>query len=81
MRFLRHDATGYADVAAVLGCRSLADVISLFVFAHDGQVNEVFLYLRAESVCGVLGSGIRVDTQVAQLLQVISADNLLFAQF
>ena len=35
----------------------------------------------AESVCGVLSSGIRVDAQVAQLLQVISADNLLFAQF
>ena len=78
---LRHDAAGYADVSAVLGCRSLADVISFLVLADDGQVNKVFLYLRAESVCGVLCSGIRVDAQVAQLLQVISADNLLFAQF
>ena len=78
---LRHDAACDADVAAVLWCRSLADVVSFIILAYDGQVNEAFLYLRAESVCGVLSSGIRVDAQVAQLLQVISADNLLFAQF
>ena len=78
---LRHDAAGYADISAVLGCRSLADVVSFLVLASNRQVNKVFLYLRAESVRGVLGGGIGVDAQVAQLLQIVPADDFLFTQF
>ena len=59
---LRHDASCDADVAAVLGRGSLVDVFALFVLADDRQVNEVFLYLRAESVGGIFGCGIGIDT-------------------
>ena len=41
---LRHDAAGYADISAVLGCSRLPNVVSFLVLAHDGQVNEAFLY-------------------------------------
>ena len=73
-----HHTACYAHDAAVLRCGGLAYVVALLVFAYDGQVDEAFYYLCAESVSGVFCCRVWLYAHAAQLLKRLTSDNLLF---
>ena len=45
------------------------------------SLGELLVDFGGEGVGGILGSGVGVDAQLAQLLQIVAANDFLFAQF
>ncbi len=81
---LAHDASRDAHVAAVRGCGGNVGTLAILIGLGrliDRKVHKGLAYLCAPGIHRVLCSGIGVNAQVAQLLQVVSPDNLLVAQF
>ena len=77
---LAHDTACNAYIATILGCgrsRNFLPIGSL----HCGQVNKRAAYLGTPCIHRIFCSRIRVNTQVTQLLEIVSPYYLLIAQF
>ena len=59
----------------------VSDGIGIIPLSNNGKIHEILNNLCAPCCYGVFGSGVRLDAHIAQCLHILTANNLLFAQF
>ena len=78
---LAHDAAGNAHHTAVLRRGRFTNIIPLLILANDREINKIAYNIRTPGINGKFSCWIGLYAHVSQRFHILSANNLLFAQF